>query len=682
MEFVLAKTMSHIGNAGPYATKYEVLPNQPVNDNWAPGLMNALFLWDPRVADLLANKPQDLDFENRVTRNLSHVWLPTNFPRLSTRAQRAVLAKGSANSDDPLVNTMFQHNVRVIAGTPDDPPQAFMITDPRVEPNDAYTRDDVLELAQDFYIPKLFAWLGNVTCDEAFSLKGSPNVLAFIQLAIANGPTPACKAFLEAVSQDLLIFAAVPEEMWSDHPSDPCDVKHAFPWFVTHQCLAICDYRANRQCPRMAMKDSTFCAWHGRAQVTMHIRPMKRSASDIRPDQYSNRSLNLETYSGTKRFVSGMTFASQPHTRPKVGFYLPVLRYEGLYHAYDPRYCGKFYFYEPESHLHLYLGNSRCFGSKVHAFVALSMERWPKGPPRHEVWGDVKVHEMRSMGFNTFLTHDLEPLFDIIIRSPHVHEAQITECDTYTKGSNPDNTKFWDDFILSRYWSVYLSESDVPKTVEGLPVMFPTDNPGNWAVTIGEFDTLDQPICDLAQKLNIDTVIFQHEIGSHDCVSEILDTRADYKDHLYDLGKIVEMAPQGPRKYPKIWFPRDDHLVYVGPNAVRAEMTTHVTELFPSLFPPVYFQCFTREGELRRYEDAVLANEPRRGIALLRRLYPDESEQALRDRFSRDVRSAMYTQAIRDNDAQWAQDWLELLEPTWTEQAIKDKVAKDLGKTS
>ncbi len=545
-------------------------------------------LWDPRVAEALASRMEER-FETKMmySESIGKVWLPNNFPKLKHIDIQRLTRVRTGNA---IIDGNTAHNIRVLTGESDVAPEAGVLTDPRVLPNDTYTRDDVISLAREFHVPRLADWLGErLNCDVAIELRESPNVLTLIHLAIQNGPTTC--AFLRSVNQSLLIFAAVPEEQWSDHPSDPCDVKQAFPWFLAGgQCLAVCDYKTGKQCARMAVQNQTFCKWHEAVQVTMHVRSTKRSARDILPDEYNNRSLNLETYSQTKRFVSGMTFAANPSAKPNVGFYLPVLRYEGLYHRYDPSYCGKFYFYEPESHLHLYLGNSRCFGSKVHAFIELSMARWPNTPPRYEMVSRVEgyvlaLHKMRSMGFNSFPKTELRYILDIILKSNHVKSSGIGSCDTLKLSKNP--TAFWDEFILSRYWSVYLSQDDLPPFVEGLPVMFPTDNPRNIAVAIGEFDSLDQPICELARELHIDTIIFQREIGSHDCVTEILDTRVEYKQHLYDLGPMVQMTHV--HRYPKIWFPRDDSLVYLGPNAPRAEISSHVTELFPNLFPPTPF---------------------------------------------------------------------------------------------
>jgi len=52
-------------------------------------------------------------------------------------------------------------------------------------------------------------------------------------------------------------------------------------------------------------------------------------------------------------------------------FYLPVHRIENLYYDKNPfiTFCGKFYFYEPDSTLFLNLGNTRFFGSKWHALL-------------------------------------------------------------------------------------------------------------------------------------------------------------------------------------------------------------------------------------------------------------------------------------------------------------------------
>ena len=56
-----------------------------------------------------------------------------------------------------------------------------------------------------------------------------------------------------------------------------------------------------------------------------------------------------------------------------IHFYLPVLRYQSIYHEETEKkfYCGTFYFFDPESTVYLDMGRTAIFGSKFHATYVL-----------------------------------------------------------------------------------------------------------------------------------------------------------------------------------------------------------------------------------------------------------------------------------------------------------------------
>lgn len=88
---------------------------------------------------------------------------------------------------------------------------------------------------------------------------------------------------------------------------------------------------------------------------------------------YHNKKVVMFRYKHTKRPVASMPFVT-PQGPP--GYYLPVVRYEGLYHDKpDPAesYCGTFYYYEPESNFYIYLGNCLVAATKYHAMRTLEM---------------------------------------------------------------------------------------------------------------------------------------------------------------------------------------------------------------------------------------------------------------------------------------------------------------------
>ncbi len=76
-------------------------------------------------------------------------------------------------------------------------------------------------------------------------------------------------------------------------------------------------------------------------------------------------------YHLTNRPVNPMLKLLPPSKRNKKaenGYYLPVMRYEGIYYSKNDNeksiYCGKFFYFEPESNVYLYLGKSCFFATK------------------------------------------------------------------------------------------------------------------------------------------------------------------------------------------------------------------------------------------------------------------------------------------------------------------------------
>ena len=62
------------------------------------------------------------------------------------------------------------------------------------------------------------------------------------------------------------------------------------------------------------------------------------------------------------------------NTTPLNGNIIPISRYSGLYYSddtqeRDPKYTGRFYFYEPESSNFLALGQYRVYAIKIHAYL-------------------------------------------------------------------------------------------------------------------------------------------------------------------------------------------------------------------------------------------------------------------------------------------------------------------------
>lgn len=580
MEYLLIDLLGTVPGHGPYELMRELETTadpELLNELTSKGLDLGPYCYDLRVVNFIARMPE---MDQRMLQiRLDAVWLPSPMPTL--HCQFLIPERKGA------IARINEHNTRMLNGEPDLEVDDFMIIDPRVvTPNPTISRAVIITVAKDSHVPRLTEWIPDLTCAEANSLSVSANTLTIIRHAFAS-PNTTCQDLRFSEMEKCL--AILPVEQWWDFPRDPCEIKGAWPAMLLPEmrCSATCDMRSPYQCLRMAEHNTVFCTWHKSVGVTMHVRGSKRSAKDITSKEYTNPQ-GLEVYEQTKRPVSGMTFASNPFASKPVGFYLPVLRYEGLYYPTETKYCGKFYFYEPESSLHLYLGNSRCFGSKVHAYVQLCHESRTPRPAQGAIFsvvtkrGEILLDPMVATGQG--LLPLSQKLLLTIVQSDNLDAYDPAQCQEFQAPNNVSEA--WNAFVLSRYWSVYLSQQDLPSLDNHIiPIMFPTDNPTNSSVETGEFDFLDQPICTMARDLHIDTLLFQREIGSHDCVTEILDTRLDYRSQLHDLGPIFVMQRET-SKYPKIWFPHDNHLVFIGPNMQRAQMSDEIQRVFGTLYPP------------------------------------------------------------------------------------------------
>jgi hypothetical protein len=57
--------------------------------------------------------------------------------------------------------------------------------------------------------------------------------------------------------------------------------------------------------------------------------------------------------------------------------------------------------------------------------------------------------------------------------------------------------------------------------------------------------------------LGIDTIVLQHEVGSYDAVTEILDARTNSIDHLCSINTISNKINSSFDEFPKIFFLED-----------------------------------------------------------------------------------------------------------------------------
>lgn len=389
----------------------------------------------------------------------------------------------------------------------------------------------------------------------------------------------------------LMFFSHV---YWYDAPKNVCKFRSHGPDLWSYllpqwRCNAFCDKSIfSTQCPRFAEPGQTVCSWH-RENPSSDFELVRYYKSncwnvDALADHYENTKMELLRYAKTHRVINPMeTLAPQRQrkyaTRPK-GFYLPIVRYQNLYHQnpsqeetkkqlpqklqQQKQYCGTFFFYEPESSVYLFLDTQKTafFATKLHAWMEL-YKLWSVS-----VLGDEKTRRLPSTKFPQ--RKKLEDVFDDHeILQLHLHE--------YEKNCKISTTeKFQKNLLRYRYFARFMKEGeDFDKNWHNLviPLFFPTQymyknlQEGG----VGDFDQYDQDICIMARDLGYTNLVLQHEIGGHDCVTEILHTGSNVNQFLFTMENVI-MKPadfdkdydaEGFSTFPKIWFPEDNGIVYV-----------------------------------------------------------------------------------------------------------------------
>ena len=226
----------------------------------------------------------------------------------------------------------------------------------------------------------------------------------------------------------------------------------------------------------------------------------------------------------------------------KDNLFLPVIRYQSLYHpeVEKKKYCGTFFYIEPESSVLLNLGRCSVFTTKVHAYIALKAKL--EGKSREEILD--QVFDLTSFNKKS-MNIDIWPKTQKILKLTNEQLKEI---------------------MIQFYIPLLHNENDV-KIIPGIntTALFPTDLSYIWKITtwdvpssqvnitIGITDDFDQDICKMARELKIDTLILQHEIGETRAVTEILDTRENTYDNLIRVEERKNWYKIS-KKYPTIWF--------------------------------------------------------------------------------------------------------------------------------
>lgn len=235
----------------------------------------------------------------------------------------------------------------------------------------------------------------------------------------------------------------------------------------------------------------------------------------------------------------------------------PVVRFSGLYYSKendkekeDPvrKYCGKFYFYDPESEVVLNLGKCLVAASKPHAFQQLAAV-FLDGT-------DEKKKQMYRDIVEQCIIDEVDRQNFLSVKE-NFHFVFHPLPDTSTGGSIVERygVKAAEEF----YYSLLKTETDVKEIKKlGTTPLWPSTNPELSLFEIGVHDHYDQVICNLARALQYDTILLQHEIGQSRSVTEVLDVRDNSYEFLYRTPPRTVNDPWFPQAktslFPTIWF--------------------------------------------------------------------------------------------------------------------------------
>lgn len=454
-----------------------------------------------------------------------------------------------------------------------------------------------------------------------------PNYLRFFQtLYFVKDWTPAsddaqqCKnRFLQALHPIVFQVFFASETCWYDHPDEPCEScvtnAYLFPIQNQYRCTAICEhavrkiphtnvYSSQTQCLRFAQPDSIFCKQHMNSPTKKSFKrqckdncPSSDKKKSYKEDPYEELSSNILRYPTTHRPVTDMphlvqgnigsgTFGPFPE-----GYYLPVSRLDNLYYSgkhpeEDKLYCGKFFFYERDSSVYLYLGKSLFVATKVEAYMKLQyLSRSGKQSFRSQnkkafqkAFDFTKAPDVNDSKFFANNQYDASVLDDFPSKtiSTLLHSCMADEF-----------FEEYDNWLHFHFQTPFLTLEDSFDCEYDfcLPVFYPTmepDPPISYSL-VGTFDYLDQPICYLAKSLGFDTIVFQHEIGGHDCVTEIMHT-GDFRKNLFYITNVPSFVREQV-VLPKIWFPKDDGILHIN---------THQEKKYDFVDPIWVFEDFHR----------------------------------------------------------------------------------------
>jgi hypothetical protein len=250
--------------------------------------------------------------------------------------------------------------------------------------------------------------------------------------------------------------------------------------------------------------------------------------------------------------------------------YLPVWREEGKYFQNsDRKYCGTFYYYEPDSPYFLNLGQSLIAGSKIDAILQLEgredfkeasgnlslsnariailsfinqfyPDRLPKG------W-EAEIVRLREGGQPS---ESFETALNRVFRTRE-GERILKDIDQLARLSSIEDLEKH-RVTIPRYTSSGTREEATLDAMYNVTTKRGTQYLGNQFMVI--YRQLDQLICNLAREQGYDTVILQREPSETEVNTEIIDTREredSYHNICTEIFNLVEPDP----RFPRIWFP-------------------------------------------------------------------------------------------------------------------------------
>lgn len=198
----------------------------------------------------------------------------------------------------------------------------------------------------------------------------------------------------------------------------------------------------------------------------------------------------------------------------------PVIRYaqgkdESFFYKKEKslnHYCGTYYFWEPDSQVYLNLGNSKFYPNKFIAYLSLSTQPYP----------DI----IKYMIFKYYKTFKSDQLLN---KNSTNYSSIIKFYSYYERSSIQSNININEEFLKEL---IILFNDDKKSDLFLMDQFYHTTEAttiykkGEYVTSFDAFeDDLDQPLCEKAKNLGIDTIILALQPGSTRVNTEVLDTR-------------------------------------------------------------------------------------------------------------------------------------------------------------